>query len=123
MVGAELATCERFVLGTRTAPTALRCGRGGANVGWTGVEMPREVKPGESLRAVSVISAKRESARRPTQGIVQALTTMYCEDGAVVCRFRRAFRISQPGVGPYAAAGILLRWHPPLTVPAAPPDT
>ena len=104
-LGGDVAIFEPFVLGTLTALTTRTFGRVVANLGWTDVEMPRPVKPGESLRAVSVISAKRESARRPTQGIVRAVSTMYGEDGAVVCRFHRALLIYKAGVGPYAAAG------------------
>lgn len=105
VLGGDMAIFEPFVLGTLTALTTRTFGRVVANLGWTDVEMPRQVKPGESLRAVSVISAKRESARRPAQGIVQAVSTMHGEDGAVVCRFHRAFLIYKAGVGPYAAAG------------------
>jgi len=104
-LGDDVAIFEPFVLGAVTALTTRTFGRVVANLGWTDIEMPRQVTPGESVRAVSVIGEKRESARRPTQGIVQAVTTARGDDGTVVCRFRRAFLIYKAGVGPYAAAG------------------
>lgn len=96
---------EPWVLGVVTALTTRTFGRVVANLGWTGVELPRPVRPGETVRAVSRIIDKRESANRPTQGILRVLTTAYGEDDTVVCRFSRALLVYKSGVGPYTAAG------------------
>ena len=92
-------------MGTVTALTTRTFGRVVANLGWTDIKLPRPVKPGESVRAVSAIGSKRLSERRPTQGIVHAETTAYGEDGAVVCSFKRVFLIYKRDLGPYQAAG------------------
>lgn len=96
---------EPWVLGVVTALTTRTFGRVVANLGWTDVELPRPVRPGETVRAVSTIIDKRESANRPTQGILRVLTTGYGEDNTPVCRFSRALLVYKSGVGPYSAAG------------------
>ncbi len=79
-------------------------GRVVANLGWTDIKLPRAVRAGESVRAVSVIGDKRISDRRPTQGIVHADTTAYGENDDIVCSFKRVFLIYKRGLGPYQAA-------------------
>jgi itaconyl-CoA hydratase len=96
---------EPFVIGVVTALTTRTFGRVVANLGWTEIKLPRPVRPGESIRAVSMIGAKRESAHRPTQGILHADTSAYGEDGSLVCSFKRVFLIYKRGLGPYQAAG------------------
>lgn len=96
---------EPWVIGVVTALTTRTFGRVVANLGWTDVELPRPVRPGETVRAVSTITDKRESANRPTQGILRVLTTAYGDDDTPVCRFSRALLVYKSGVGPYAAAG------------------
>ena len=96
---------EPFVIGTVTALTTRTFGRVVANLGWTEIKLPRPVRPGETVRAVSKIGGKRESEKRPTQGILHADTTAYGEDGSVVCSFKRVFLIYKRGLGPYGAAG------------------
>ncbi len=96
---------EPFVIGTVTALTTRTFGRVVANLGWTEIKLPRPVRPGETIRAVSAIGSKRESEHRPTQGILHADTTAYGEDGAVVCSFKRVFLIYKRGLGPYRSAG------------------
>ena len=80
-------------------------GPGVANLGWTESKLPRPVKPGESVRAVSAIGGKRLSERRQTQGIVHADTTAYGEDDTIICSFKRVFLIYKRDLGPYQAAG------------------
>lgn len=96
---------EPFVIGTVTALTTRTFGRVVANLGWTEIKLPRPVRPGETIRAVSAIGSKRESEHRPTQGILHADTTAYGEDGGVVCSFKRVFLIYKRGLGPYQSAG------------------
>lgn len=96
---------EPFVIGAVTALTTRTFGRVVANLGWTDIKLPRPVRAGETVRAVSSIGGKRESEHRPTQGILHADTTAYGEDGAVVCSFKRVFLIYKRGLGPYRDAG------------------
>ena len=96
---------EPFVIGTVTALTTRTFGRVVANLGWTDIRLPRPVRPGETIRAMSAIGAKRESEHRPTQGILHADTTAYGEDDSVVCSFKRVFLIYKRGLGPYRSAG------------------
>lgn len=105
VLGHAMNVFEPLVIGVATALTTRTFGRVVANLGWTDIRLPRAVRPGETIRAVSTIGGKRLSARRPTQGILNADTTAYGEDGTVVCSFKRAFLIYRQGVGPYAAAG------------------
>jgi itaconyl-CoA hydratase len=96
---------EPWVVGTVTALTTRTFGRVVANLGWTEIKLPRPVKLGESVQAVSAIGSKRLSEHRPNQGIVHADTTAYGEDGTVVCSFKRVFLIYKRDLGPYRAAG------------------
>ncbi len=96
---------EPWALGVMTALTTRTFGRVVANLGWIDVELPRPVRPGEIIRAVSTIIDKRESANRPTQGILRVLTTAYGDDDTMICRFSRALLVYKSGIGPYAAAG------------------
>src|SRR5690348_1814518 len=65
------AIFEPLVIGAVTALTTRTLGRVVANLGWTGIEMPRPVRPGETIYAESTIMNVRDSHSRPTQGIVQ----------------------------------------------------
>jgi itaconyl-CoA hydratase len=104
VLGSPPEIFEPFVLGVVTALTTRTFGRVVANLGWTDIDLPRPVRPGESVRAVSVIGDKRISDHRPTQGIVHADTTAYGENGDIVCAFKRVFLIYKRDLGPYRAA-------------------
>jgi itaconyl-CoA hydratase len=103
--GREPDLFEPFVIGAVTALTTRTFGRVAANLGWRNVVLPRPVRPAETIRAVSTILAKRESASRPQQGILSVETTALGEDEAPVCRFERTLLVYKRGFGPYAAAG------------------
>jgi itaconyl-CoA hydratase len=62
------AVFEPLVLGFVTALTTRTLGRVVANLGWTGIELARPVKPGETIYAESTIGPVRGSHSRPTQG-------------------------------------------------------
>ena len=96
---------EPLVIGLVTALTTRTLGRVVANLGWTGVELPRSVKPGETIYAESTINQVRGSQSRPTQGIAQVETRGYVASGELVCRYHRALLVYRRGAGPYAAAG------------------
>ena len=56
------AIFEPLVIGAVTALTTRTLGRVVANLGWTGIEMPRPVRPGETIYAESTIIDVRELA-------------------------------------------------------------
>ncbi len=96
---------EPFVLGAVTALTTRTFGRVAANLGWRDVRLPRPVGADETIRAVSTILSKRESASRPQQGLLSVDTIALGEDDAPVCTFRRTLFVYKRGLGPYEAAG------------------
>jgi len=96
---------EPFVIGAVTALTTRTFGRVVANLGWTDIALPRPVRPDETFRAASTIAGKRESTKRPDQGILQVETSAHGEDGTAVCRFRRILLVYKRGLGPYRDAG------------------
>ncbi len=99
------AIFEPLVIGAVTALTTRTLGRVVANLGWTGIEMPRSVRPGETIYAESTIMDVRDSHSRPTQGIAQVETRAFVGDGELVCRYQRALLVYRRNAGPYAAAG------------------
>jgi itaconyl-CoA hydratase len=101
----EPAIFEPLVIGAMTALTTRTLGRVVANLGWTDIELPRPVRPGETLYAESTIGKVRGSHSRPTQGIAEVETRAFVETGELVCRYQRALLVYRRDVGPYAAAG------------------
>jgi itaconyl-CoA hydratase len=99
------AIFEPLVIGAVTALTTRTLGRVVANLGWTGIEMPRPVRPGETIYAESTIMNVRDSHSRPTQGIAQVETRAFVGEGELVCRYQRALLVYRRDAGPYAAAG------------------
>jgi itaconyl-CoA hydratase len=99
------AIFEPLVIGVVTALTTRTLGRVVANLGWTAVELPRPVRPGETIYAESTIGEVRGSHSRPTQGIAQVETRAFVESGELVCRYQRALLVYRRGAGPYATAG------------------
>ncbi len=101
----EPAIFEPLVIGAVTALTTRTLGRVVANLGWTAIELPRPLRPGETLYAESTINEVRESRSRPTQGIAHVETRGFVDGGELVCRYQRALLVYRRGAGPYAAAG------------------
>ena len=101
----EPAIFEPLVIGAVTALSTRTLGRVVANLGWTNIELPRPVRPGETIYAESTIGEVRGSHSRPTQGIAQVETRAFVETGELVCRYQRALLIYRRGAGPFAAAG------------------
>lgn len=95
---------EPLVLGAVTALTTRTFGRVVANLGWTAIEMPTSVVPGDSLRAESTIVATRASASRPDQGIATVDTRAFVRD-RLVCSYTRNLLVYRRGMGPYSKAG------------------
>ena len=103
--GIEPAIFEPLVIGVLTALTTRTMGRVVANLGWTAIELPRPVRPGETIYAESTIGKVRGSHSRPTQGIAEVETRGYVDGGDLVCRYQRALLVYRRSLGPYAAAG------------------
>jgi itaconyl-CoA hydratase len=99
------AVFEPLVIGLVTALTTRTLGRVVANLGWTGVELPRPVYSGETVYAESTIGELRGSRSRPDQGVAQVETRAFVATGELVCRYQRALLIYRKGAGPYTAAG------------------
>jgi itaconyl-CoA hydratase len=75
-----------------------------ANLGWDKVKATHPVFAGDTLYAESTVLAKRESASRPTQGIVTVETSGINQDGKVVMTFERTMLIYKRGHSPEEAA-------------------
>jgi acyl dehydratase len=67
------------------------------NLGWDEVKLTAPVFVGDTLYAESTVIAKRESATRPTQGIVTVATRGLKADGTEVIRFRRNVLVPKRG--------------------------
>ncbi|MBC7609844.1 MAG: MaoC family dehydratase [Polaromonas sp.] len=97
---------EAIVVGAVTALTTRTLGRVTANVAWTDVDLPRPVLAGDTVEARSTIVSARESASRPSEGIVTVHTVAHNQRGEEVLSCKRSllvYRRSAPN--PYSAAG------------------
>jgi itaconyl-CoA hydratase len=70
-----------------------------ANLGWKEIKLTAPVFPGDTLYAESEVLEKRESASRPTQGIVTTRTRGFNQDGVMVMEFIRISLIARRGHG------------------------
>jgi itaconyl-CoA hydratase len=71
-----------------------------ANLGWKEIRLTAPVFAGDTLYAESEVMDKRESEKRPQQGIVTIKTIGRNQDGVVVCEFLRTMLIWKKGFGP-----------------------
>jgi itaconyl-CoA hydratase len=71
-----------------------------ANLGWKEIRLTAPVFAGDTLYAESEVIEKRESAKRPEQGIVTIRTTGRNQKGLVVCDFLRTMLVWKKGYGP-----------------------
>jgi acyl dehydratase len=79
-----------LVLGLSVADTTQA---GGVNLGWTEIRLPHPVFVGDTLRSETEVTAVRESASRPRDGIVTVRTRGLNQRDEVVCDFERSFLI------------------------------
>jgi len=70
-----------------------------ANLGWTDIKLPGPVFVGDTIYAESMVLSKRESASRPTQGIVTVRTTGKKADGTVFMSYERTVLVPKRGHG------------------------
>ncbi|WP_298214041.1 MaoC family dehydratase [Acidocella sp.] len=68
-----------------------------ANLGWTDIRLTAPVFVGDTLYAESEVLAKRDSAKRPHQGVVSIRTTGRKADGTVFMSFERTVLVPKRG--------------------------
>lgn len=71
-----------------------------ANLGWKDVRMVKPVFAGDTIYSESEVLEKRESAKRPEQGIVTIKTVAKNQHGEIVCEYVRVMLIWKQGFGP-----------------------
>jgi len=74
-----------------------------ANLGWDEIRLPAPVFEGDTLYSQSEVLSARESASRPTMGIVQVKTIGYNQNGKVVITFKRTLLVFKRGQAPQIA--------------------
>ena len=67
--------------------------KGGVNLGWTEIRLPKPVFIGDTLRAETEVLSARVSESRPRFGIVEVRTRGLNQRDEVVCEFERSFLI------------------------------
>ena len=67
------------------------------NLGWNDIRLTAPVFAGDTIYAESEVLAKRESAKRPTQGIVTVRTTGRKADGTVFMSYERTVLVPKRG--------------------------
>lgn len=70
-----------------------------ANLGWTDIRLTAPVFVGDTIYAESEVLATRQSASRPTQGIVTVRTTGKKADGSVFMTYERTVLVPKRGHG------------------------
>lgn len=75
-------------------------GKSPANLGWTEIKLTHPVFGGDTLYAESEVLALRESASRPTQGIVTTKTRAFNQDGKQIMEFTRNSLVYKRGYAP-----------------------
>lgn len=71
-----------------------------ANLGWKEIRLLKPVFAGDTIYSESEVLEKRESEKRPQQGIVTIATRGMNQHGDVVCDFTRVMLIWKRGFGP-----------------------
>lgn len=67
------------------------------NLGWNDIRLVAPVFIGDTIYAESEVLGKRESAKRPTQGVVTVRTTGRKADGTVFMTFERTVLVPKRG--------------------------
>lgn len=70
-----------------------------ANLGWTDIKLTAPVFIGDTLYGETEVLAKRLSASRPGDGIVEVRTTGRNQHGTIVCTFVRSMLVPKRGHG------------------------
>ena len=67
------------------------------NLGWNDIRLTAPVFVGDTIYAESEVLSKRESAKRPTQGVVTVRTTGLKADGTAFMSFERTVLVPKRG--------------------------
>lgn len=67
------------------------------NLGWSDIKLTSPVYVGDTIYAESEVLAKRESQKRPTQGVVTVRTTGLKADGTAFISFERTVLVPRRG--------------------------
>jgi itaconyl-CoA hydratase len=67
------------------------------NLGWNDIRLVAPVFVGDTIYAESEVIAKRESAKRPTQGVVTVRTTGRKADGTIFMTYERIVLVPKRG--------------------------
>ena len=89
-----------FTLALVLGLTVADVSQNAVNLGWQDIRMPAPVFEGDTIYAQTEVLSTRESASRPTMGIVEVRTTGYKSDGTVVMTFRRTILVYKRGHAP-----------------------
>jgi acyl dehydratase len=89
-----------FTLALVTGLTVADVSRYAVNLGWDDVRMPAPVLEGDTIYAQTEVLAKRESASRPSMGLVEIKSTGFKQDGTVIMTFRRTILVYKRGHEP-----------------------
>lgn len=97
---------QAWVLSVATAMTTRTFGRVVANLGWTDVQMHRDLEAGDTLRSQSTVLETRLSSSRPNEGILTVRTESFDSAQRLVLGYVRnllVYKASAPS--PYLMAG------------------
>ena len=86
-----------FTIALVTGLSVADMSRNAFNLGWDEVRMPAPLFEGDTVYAQSKVLSCRESASRPTMGIVEFETIGFKQDGTVVMTFRRTILVYKRG--------------------------
>lgn len=71
-----------------------------ANLGWSDIKLLKPLFAGDTLYSESEVLGKRDSEKRPTQGVVTIRTLGKNQHGETVCSFDRTMLVWKRGHGP-----------------------
>lgn len=71
-----------------------------ANLGWKDIRLTKPVFAGDTLYSETEVLERRESEKRPEQGVVTIRTIGKNQHGEIVCTFDRVMLIWKHGFGP-----------------------
>jgi itaconyl-CoA hydratase len=97
-----------LVLGLSVADTTQASA---VNLGWTEIRLPHPVFVGDTIWSETEVTAARESASRPTHGVVGVRTRGLNERGEVVCEFARSFLVAKRGAARDSFPATDEPWH------------
>ncbi|MCR6670141.1 MaoC/PaaZ C-terminal domain-containing protein [Devosia ginsengisoli] len=99
------AISETWLVSLLVAATTRAFGRVVANLAWENVAFPALARDSDYVLARSEVLSRRDSASRPSQGIVRVSTSGATADGRILCSYERTLLVYCDHHGPHAEAG------------------